>query len=558
MDPNLTSSLDSPDTLDSEALTNALVRASFTAEEKDGLRFDLGQGRSARVPRDEFPGALPFAPGDELALLVEEDIGDFFTGSVTKAEKLLIWRWLERLKQTGDPVEGTIVAENKGGVSVDIGVRAFLPRSHVDLHRIDDCSPYLGREATVQVIKFDKKKGDIVVSRRNLLEKEQKAERKELLKNLEKGQTYEGVVRNLTDFGAFVDIGGIDGLLHITNMSWGRVDHPSELVRPGDTLEVVVLDWNPKKKRLGLGRKQLLDDPWADVAERFTPGQIVDGKVVSLADFGAFVAIAPGLEGLVHVSELSWTRRINHPKEVLNRDQDVKVKILSIAEENRRLSLSIREIEENPWIALANRLEKGTRLSGPIRNITDFGIFVQVEEGIEGLVHVSDLSWTQQVNPAEKYKVGDDVEVVVLDVDPDAQRIGLGIKQLEDNPWEKVEEIAQPGKKIDVTITRITEFGAFASIVEGVEGLIHISELSEERVNKATEVVRPGQTVNALVMSFDASNQRIGLSLKRDDLEDVASDMREYTDDPEAASTTLGDLMRDRLGLSEDSAPELD
>lgn len=544
--------------LATEELANALVQATFLEANETVLVFDLGQDRRAHVPRDEFEEALPFAAGDELPLLIEDQRGAVFQGSIKKAEKLAIWKLLQKLQKSGEPVEGLITVENKGGLSVSllpdqIGFRAFLPMSQIDLHRVNDSSPYLGRREKFQVIKFNKKKGEVVVSRRKILEEAHEVERKDLVDSLEKGQTFTGVVRSIKEYGAFVDIGGIDGLLHVTNMSWGRVDHPSELVRPGDTLEVMVLDWDPKKKRLGLGRKQLLEDPWEKVEERYQVGQILEGKVVSLADFGAFISLDDGLEGLVHVTELSWTQRINHPKEVLNRDQSVKVKIIGIDPEKRRLSLSVKAMEENPWVAVAEEFPRNTRVTGPIKNITDFGLFVELKEGVEGLVHISDLSWTEKLeNLSEHYQVGAEVEVLVLDVDVDTQRIGLGIKQLENNPWQEAEKIAIPGKKIEVTITRLTDFGAFAEIVQGVEGLIHISELSEERVNKASEIVRPGQQVTALVMSFDRASERIGLSMKRDELEEESATAREYSDDSEGASTTLGDIFRDRLGLDQD------
>ncbi len=546
-------SVDPAASLDEDALANSIVSASFVAEEAGALVFDLGQDRRAHVEREELGEDLPFSAGDTVPLLVEDEQNGAWQGSIKKAEKLAIWRWLESMQQSGDSVDGFITAENKGGLSVDIGVRAFLPRSHVDLHRVDDCSPYLGRSGSFQVIQFDKKRGNVVVSRRKILEQEQKADKQELINSLQAGQKHQGVVRNLTDYGAFVDIGGIDGLLHVTNMSWGRVDHPSELVRPGDTIDVVVLEWNPKKKRLGLGRKQLLEDPWADVEKRFSPGQIIEGKVVSLADFGAFVSIAPGLEGLVHVTELSWTRRINHPKEVLNRDQNVKVKVLSIDPDKRRLSLSVKAMEKNPWVEVAESYPEGTKLTGPIRNITDFGLFVEVETGVEGLVHVSDISWTETIDhPKNHFELGQSVDVVVLSIDVESQRMGLGIKQLENNPWDEAEKVVVVGEKLDAVVTKLTEFGAFAEIVPGVEGLIHISELSDERVNKASEVVRPGQKVNALVMSYDRPNERIGLSLKRDELEADASTLKEYSDDGDAPSATLGDIFRDRLGLDEE------
>lgn len=545
-------------TLDLDALANAIVRAPFLEATSDALVFDLGQDRKAHVERDEFGEDLPFQVGDDVTLLVEDQWAGAFRASIKKAEKLAIWDWVQATLTSGKTVEGLITVENKGGLSVsllpdEIGLRAFLPKSQIDLHHIDDCSPYLGRREAFQILKFDRRRGNIVVSRKKILEAAQKEERETLLDNLEKGQTHTGVVRNLTDYGAFVDIGGIDGLLHVTNMSWGRVDHPSELVRPGDSIEVVVLDWNPEKRRLGLGRKQLLEDPWTDVDTRFEVGQIVEGKVVSLADFGAFVSIDQSLEGLVHVTELSWTQRINHPRDVLNLEQEVKVKIIGIDPEKRRLSLSIKAMEDNPWVAVAEEFPPNTKTRGPIKTITDFGLFVELKEGVEGLVHVSDLSWTEKIeNPAEHFDIGQEIDVLVLDIDVESQRLSLGIKQLEANPWQEAEKLAIPGNKIEVTITRLTDFGAFAELVAGVEGLIHISELSEERINQASEVVRPGQTVTALVLSFDRASERIGLSMKRDELDDESSTMREYSDDTDASSTTLGDIFRDRLGLDQD------
>ncbi len=549
--------IDSASSVTEEKLFNTVVSAPFVDATDDCLVFDLGDERRARIKRDEFGDELPFEPGDDVPILVEDQRGDHWIGSVRKAEKLAIWRWLESVNQSGEPVDGMITAENKGGLSVDMGVRAFLPRSHVDLHRVDDCAPYLGVSGKFEVIEFDKKRGNIVVSRRKILEEQRRAERKEMVSNLEAGQKHQGVVRNLTKYGAFVDIGGIDGLLHVTNMTWGRVDHPSEVVSAGDQIEVVVLDWDPDKERLGLGRKQLLDDPWEGLADRYEVDQVVTGKVVSLADFGAFVELEPGLEGLIHVTELSWTRRVNHPGQLLNRNQEVEVKVISIDADERRIGLSIKKLEENPWVVVAEDYPPETRLKGPIKNITDFGLFVEVEDGVEGLVHVSDISWTKTINdPSEHFEVGDEVEVVVLDIDVESQRMNLGIKQLEDDPWDKAAEVAVPGDKVEATITKLTDFGAFAEIVEGVEGLIHISELSDRRVNKAAEVVRPGQSVTALVMNFDPKKRRIGLSLTKDELPVAESDLREYSDDDADSSATLGDLLGDSLSSAEDSSEE--
>ncbi len=545
--------IDRASSLDEEGLFNTIVSAPFVESDDDGLVFDLGDQRRARVERDEFGDDVPFEPGDDVAVLVEQQLGDQWTGSVQKAQKLAVWRWIESIHQSGQKVDGLIVGENKGGLSVDIGVRAFLPRSQVALHRVDDCSTYVGMEDQFKVVEFDKKRGNIVVSRREVLEERRAEERQQLIDQIAEGQRYDGVVRNLTHYGAFVDIGGIDGLLHVTNMSWGRVNNPSDVLDSGDQIEVVVLEWDPDEQRLGLGRKQLLDDPWSDVEDDYEVGQVIEGTVVSLADFGAFVALEPGLEGLVHVTELSWTRNINHPGQILDEGQDVDVKILSIDTDERRIGLSIKQLEDNPWEVVAENYPADTKLSGPIKNITDFGLFVEVEEGVEGLVHVSDISWTEKIDdPGDHYDVGDEVDVVVLDIDIESQRMNLGIKQLEGDPWKKATERAEPGEKIDVEITKLTDFGAFAEIVEGVEGLIHISELADERIDEPSEVVRPGQTVNALVMSVDNSKRRIGLSLTRDQLPVDDDDLREYADSEGDSTTTLGDLLGDHFPVDDD------
>lgn len=541
-----------------ESLENTIVDATFLTEEQNRLKFGLTDGSFGYVERDEFAQALPFESGATMRVLVEAPYADGWAASVTKAEKLELWDSIERLHKTRRPVSGTILGANQGGMAVDIGMRAFLPISQIDVHPVKDTTPYVGMEAQFEIIKFDSKRADVVVSRRNFLEKSLANKAQAALDNLTPGQECDGTVRTITNFGAFVDIGGIDGLLHISNMSWGRLDHPSELVSPGESIRVVVLDYQPEKKRLSLGRKQLLQDPWLTLTENFQEGMRVSGKVVSLAEFGAFVELAPGLDGLVHVTELAWTGRINHPKDVLAIDQPIDVKILNIDTENRRLSLSVKQLEPNPWIQFEEQHPAGSRLEGTIRNITDFGLFVEVAAGIEGLVHVSDLSWTEKIDaPRTHYKVGQTVEVIILEVDTEAERVALGIKQLVDDPWLRASEIARPGQKIDVTITKLTDFGALATIVEGVEGLIHISELSEERVEKVSEVVRPGQIHQALVLTFDRAAQRISLSLKRDQPGDAEETAREYTEEG-SATATLGDILRDRLGLqsSEDIAAE--
>ncbi len=530
-----------------DSLYNSFAQGTFVEKRGEGYVFDLDSGEQACVDLDEFGEDFPYAAGDTVELLVEQPWAGSWKASIRKAVKLRLWEELNRLAEGNEIIDGDIVAQNKGGLSVDIGLRAFCPKSQIDIHRVDDASPYVGRTERFQVLQFDKKRCNVVLSRRKVIELERKEQRKRTLDAVEPGKVFTGVVRNIKKYGAFIDIGGIDGLLHISNMSWGRIDHPSELVRPGDEIKVVVLDYDKKKDRLSLGRKQLLDNPWKDIEEKFSEGDVIDGEVVSLADFGAFVEIAPGLEGLVHVTELSWTARIHHPREVLEIGQPVRVKIIGIDTENKRLSLSIKQLETNPWVELTEQLSVGDVVTGPIRNITDFGLFVEVVPSVEGLVHVSDLSWTEKIDdPNEHYKVGDEIEVKILDIDIDNQRLSLGVKQLSRDPWSKAAEVAKPGQKINVEITKLTDFGAFAQIVEGVEGLIHISELSPERVENVHSVVRPGQQVEVLVVSFDRANQRIGLSLKRDELDEPTQ--REYVDE-DGATAKLGDILRDRLGL---------
>lgn len=541
----------SQDTIEeAEEYYNALHSGEFVEEIDEGFVFDIGTELHAFVGKDELGDAMTFGPGDTPMLLVERPYGKYWAASIRKVEKLALWHKFEKAAKDQIEIEGTIVGSNKGGLSVDVGLRAFVPKSQIDIHRVDDFSPYIGRTETFRVIEFDKKRCNVVLSRRALLEENRAENRKELIEELEAGQEYDGVVRNVKEYGAFVDIGGLEGLLHKSNMSWGRLDHPSELVRPGDEIRVLVLDYDPKKRRLSLGRKQLLDDPWESLEERFKEGDVVQGRVVSLADFGAFVEVEPGLDGLVHVTELAWTGRINHPREVLEIGAEVGVKVVGIDTENRRLSLSIKALENNPWESLADEIHVGDRFTGRITSITEFGVFVEVKPGIDGLVHVSDLSWTERIDdPAEHYNVGDEVEVVLLDIDAESTRVGLGIKQLNDDPWDIAERIATPGDKINVEVTRTTEFGAFARVTEGVEGLIHISELAEDHVERVTDVVHPGKTVEVLVTSFDRANERIGLSLRRDELVDESEDMRSFTDEGDSTAT-LGDLLRGQLGLA--------
>ena len=529
------------------SLHNTIQPGSFVEADMN-LRahiFALASDQRAMVSFEELDEQTSFEADQPVELLIETQNQDLWVASLRKAQKLKLWDHYVQQAEQGALIEGVIVAQNAGGVIVDVGVRGFVPWSQLDLHRVEDASGYIGRTETFKILRFDKDKAELVLSRRKHLESQRAGERAQMQGQLVEGAIFEGVVRTVKPYGAFVDVGGgIEGLLHVSHMTWGRLDSASELMRPGDAVRVVVLKYDEQKKRLSLGRKQLLEDPWANV-EFYNIGDVLAGKVVSLADFGAFVEIAPGLEGLVHVSEISWTQRINKPSDVLELGQELAVRVVDINREDRRLSLSIRQMEENPWARFAKTHEVGQRLVGTVRGVTDFGAFVEVDEDIQGLVHVSNVSWTANtVDPVEVFTLGDDVDVVILEIDTDNQRLDLGIKQLEDNPWDALEHSAAPGTKIKGVVSRVTDFGAFVSIAEGIEGLIHVSELAQERVEDVRRVVRPGQEVEVLVISFDRPSERISLSLKRDSLDEGGpTDYDEGVD----ATSTLGDILRARL-----------
>ena len=403
----------------------------------------------------------------------------------------------------------------KGGLKVDIGVAAFLPGSHADLRPSRNLDRYIGQRGRFAILKFNRSRGNVVVSRRAVLERERTQLKSETLKVLEEGVILEGTVKNITDYGAFVDLGGIDGLLHVTDMSWGRVGHPSEVLNVADRVKVVVLKYDPERERVSLGMKQILPDPWTTVGERLPLNARIRGKVVSLTDYGAFVEIERGVEGLIHVSEMSWTKRVTHPSKVLEVGQEVDVQVLDVDPTNRRISLGLKQTEPNPWEMVRIKHPVGSQLKGKIKSITDFGLFVEVEESIDGLVHVSDLHWSKKVkHPSELYKKGDDVEAVVLGIDVDNERISLGIKQLTEDPWSQVPRRYPVGTRVKGAVTSLTDFGAFVELEEGVEGLIHVSQLSNERVDKPSSLFKLGDVVEAEVTNVDSREKRIGLSIK--------------------------------------------
>jgi small subunit ribosomal protein S1 len=496
-------------------------------------------------------GEITISVGDTVEVLVEEvenEEGQLVL-SKEKAERLKVWDEISNAYENEEPVEGTIVARVKGGLSVDIGVKAFLPGSQVDLRPVRNLEALIGDKASFKIIKFNKRRGNIVLSRRALLETERKMMREDTLATLSEGQILDGVIKNLTDYGAFIDLGGIDGLLHITDMSWGRINHPSELFHVGDEIKVKVLKFDAEAERVSLGLKQIQPDPWVDAGMRYPLGMRIHGRVVSLTDYGAFIELEPGIEGLVHVSEMSWTKRIKHPSKVVSIGDEVEAVVLDVDERERKISLGMKQIEENPWTVIEERYPVGTRVKGQVRNITNFGIFVGLEEGIDGLVHVSDISWTEQIkHPSDRFEKGDEVEAVVLKIDKENEKFSLGIKQLESNPWDDILKKYPIGSEVTGPITSVTDFGVFVRLEDGIDGLVYSSELAPERIEKPADHFEEGQEVTALVVKVDAAEQKISLSIRAVNDKAERAALKEVAAQQSASqTTTLGDLLAEKL-----------
>lgn len=536
---------------------NEITKGRVLEVGNDYVLVDIGYKSEGRISIDEFKdafGKFEISAGDEIDVLVEsreDDQGQCIL-SKEKADRMKVWDEISEKAEADELVHGVITSRVKGGLQVDIGVKAFLPGSQVELRPTRNLDRYIGQEYAFKIIKFNKQRGNIVLSRRALLEREREKLKTKTLEKLQEGAIIEGIVKNITEYGAFVDLGGIDGLLHITDMSWGRVSHPSELFNIGDEISVKVLKFNPDNERVSLGYKQLTPDPWEGAEHRYPEGVQVMGKVVSLIDYGAFVELEEGIEGLIHISEMSWTRRIKHPSRVVSEGDVINVVVLSLDTRDKKVSLGMKQIEPNPWTLLEERYPVGTRILGKIRNITDFGIFIGIEDGIDGLVHISDISWTQKIrHPSELYKRGEEVEAVVLNIDVDNERFSLGIKQLSPDPWETIPSRYPPGKVVEAKITKLTDFGAFAEIEDGVEGLIHISELASERIEDPSQVVNVGEEHKVEIISVDPKERKIALSIKSFLRRNESGRLREYSDE-EGATAQLGDLLKDRLGNEEE------
>jgi small subunit ribosomal protein S1 len=536
-----------------------LAKGKVLAIDDDHVTVDVGFKSEGMIASWEFmdeDGTMLIAVGDEVEVLVEdaEDEDGRVVLSKEKAERLKVWDDISQAYEREESVEGTIVARVKGGLSVDIGVKAFLPGSQVDLRPVRNLDGMIGNRAQFRIIKFNKRRGNIVLSRRALLETERRQMRETTLATLSTDQILDGVIKNLTDYGAFIDLGGIDGLLHITDMSWGRINHPGELFNVGDEIKVKILKFDPESERVSLGLKQIQPDPWVDAALRYPLGKRLEGRVVSLTDYGAFIELEAGIEGLVHVSEMSWTKRIKHPSKVVAAGDDVEAVVLDVDEKNRKISLGMKQTEENPWMLIEEQYPVGTRVSGIVRNITNFGVFIGLDEGIDGLVHVSDISWTEQIkHPSEKFEKGAEVNAVVLKIDKENEKFSLGIKQLEPNPWDGISKKFGVGSEVTGPVTSVTDFGVFVQLEDGIDGLVYSSELAAERIENPADVFKPGQEVTALVVKVEPEEQKVSLSIRALTNKEERRALKALAEqESQTQTTTLGDLLAEKLGTPSD------
>ena len=478
---------------------------------------DIGYKSEGVIAGNEFVDLKTVKVGDVIDVLIEklEDKDGMVVLSKEKAEFKQNWDRILTICSEGGTVLGKVKSAVKGGLVVHIGVEAFLPASQIDIIPPKNLTPFIGNTYEFKVVKINPERQNIVLSRRELIEQERFDRRSKLLSDMTPGDIRKGVVKNLTDFGAFIDLNGLDGLLHITDMSWGRIGHPSEILKVGQEIDVVVLDINREKERVSLGLKQKLANPWEQIEAKFTVGQKVKGKVVNLVPYGAFVELEPGVEGLIHVTELSWTKRIAKPSDVLKVDQEVEAIVLGINRDEQKISLGIRQLEANPWDQAMDKYAPGTKIKGKIRNLTSYGAFVELEEGLDGMIHVTDMSWTRKINhPSEVMKKGDEVEAVVLEIDKANQRIAVGVKQLSEDPWSNIDKYYKVGDLVTGQVTKLASFGAFVGLAHDIDGLVHISQISEERIEKIKTVLNPGQEVTARVIKIDKNDRRIGLSIK--------------------------------------------
>jgi small subunit ribosomal protein S1 len=530
-----------------------VVTGRIISVDKDYVLVDIGYKSEGQIRIHEFQdedGNLIANDGDLVDVMVEwwDDEEERVILSKEKAAKVKVWEEIKKSYDEDQTVEGVIVNRVKGGFSVDIGVQAFLPGSQADLRPIRNLDEMVGKTFTFKILKYNRKRSNIVLSRRVILEEERDSKRSATLDSIEDGKIVDGIVKNITEYGVFVDLGGVDGLLHITDISWGRVKHPSELFSVGDKITVKILSFDIERERVSLGMKQLSEDPWLAATEKYPIGSRVNGKVVSLTDYGSFVELEEGIEGLIHVSEMSWTRKIRHPSKVVSVGDVVETVVLDIKPESRRISLGMKQVVPNPWDVISEKYPVGTTIEGKIKNITDFGLFIGIGEGIDGLVHISDISWIKRIkHPSELYKKGDVVQAIVLDIEKENERFSLGIKQLQEDPWKTVAERYEVGKEITGTVTNLTDFGVFVEIEEGIEGLVHVSEISKEKIKTPVGKFSIGDVITAKVMNINSQERRIGLSIKRLEIESEQSFLSEYVNNARSTTSTFGEILRENL-----------
>ena len=530
-----------------------VVTGRIISVDKDHVLVDIGYKSEGQIRIQEFTddkGNINVNVGDKVEVMVEwwDDEDERVVLSKEKAANVKVWEAIKKSYDEDKTVEGTITNRVKGGFSVDIGVQAFLPGSQADIRPIRNLDDLVGNTYDFKILKYNRKRSNIVLSRRAILEHEREEKRAKTLAEIEEDKVMDGIVKNITEYGVFVDLGGVDGLLHITDISWGRVKHPSELFAIGDPITVKVLNFDIERERVSLGMKQLTPDPWTLASGKYPIGSRVTGRVVSLTDYGAFVELEEGIEGLIHVSEMSWTRKIRHPSKVVSVNEEIEAVVLDIKPESRRISLGMKQVVPNPWDVISEKYPVGTTIEGKIKNITDFGLFIGIDEGIDGLVHISDISWTKRIkHPSEIYKKGDLVQAIVLDIDKKNERFSLGVKQLQSDPWETVAERYEVGTEITGTITNLTDFGIFVELEEGIEGLVHVSEISKEKIKTPVGRFNTGDVITAKVMNINTEERRIGLSIKRLEIEDEQQLLSDYVSNMRPATSTFGEILRENL-----------
>jgi small subunit ribosomal protein S1 len=520
----------------------------------DHVTVDVGYKSEGHIPVQEFlkrSKKVDVKVGDRIDVFLEKKNSEegLLILSKEKADKVTVWRDVSRSCREGEVMEGEIVSKVKGGLSVDLGgINAFLPGSQIDLKPVRNLDSLIGQRLRFKVIKFNRKRNNIVLSRRTLLEEERKQTREETLKNIKEGEIVEGIVKNLTDYGAFVDLGGVDGLLHITDIAWGRIGHPSERLSVGDRIKVKVLHFDREKEKVSLGLKQAMPDPWDLVPKKYPVGSRLKGKVVNTTDYGVFVELEEGVEGLVHISELTWSKKMKHPSKIVHMGDIVEVMVLDCDPGKRRISLGMKQTEPNPWALVEEKYPVGSKVVGRVKTITDFGIFIGFEEGVDGLVHVSEMSWTKKIkHPGELYKKGQEIEAVVLNIDPKNERFSLGIKQLTPDPWKEVSRRYRRGEVVTGKVTNVTDFGAFVELEEGIEGLVHVSEISREKIERPSDVLKVGDTVSAIVLHIDPHERKIGLSLKGVTEKAEKAEIEKYISNKGPPTSTLGELIQEEM-----------